>query len=51
MFKVTYTYDNPSSAGPFKGSTTTATKFNRGDYIQAPFGRATVVSCRLLNKP
>lgn len=48
MFKVTYTYDSPSNAGPFKGHTITQTKFNKGDYIQAPFGRATVVSCRLI---
>ncbi len=48
MYKVTYTYDNPSGAGPFKGSMKVNEKYSKGDSIYAIFGRATVVSCRLV---
>lgn len=45
-FKTTYTYDTPSSAGPFKGSLITYTQYKRGDSLRAPFGAATVKSSR-----
>lgn len=45
-YKVTYTYDNPSCAGPYKGSTTSDVPYKRGDNIRAAFGAATVKSCR-----
>lgn len=45
-FKVTYTYDEPSPAGPFKGSMTADRRYKRGDSVWAVFGRATVKSCR-----
>lgn len=48
MYRVTYTYDSPSNAGPFKGRMLTDTKHAKGDSIRAPFGMATVVSCRLI---
>jgi len=50
MFKVSYTYDNPSMAGPFKGSMVMDTKYSKGDTIRAPFGSATVKSCRVIKK-
>lgn len=50
MYKVTYTYDNPSAAGPFKGSMRIDYKVSKGDTIFAPFGRATVVSCRMIKE-
>jgi hypothetical protein len=43
---IRYVYDNPSGAGPFKGKITTLEPYLKGDTIFAPFGRATVVSCR-----
>ncbi len=46
MFKIRYVYDNPSCAGPFKGSATSAAKYSKGDTIYAVFGSATVISCR-----
>lgn len=46
MYRVTYTYDSPSGAGPFKGRMSVSTQYRKGDSIAAPFGRATVVSCR-----
>jgi hypothetical protein len=46
MYKVSYTYDNPHGAGPFKGSMIVNEKYSKGDSIYAVMGRATVVSCR-----
>lgn len=46
IYTVTYTYDNPSGAGPFKGRMDTKAPSKRGDSIMAPFGWATVKSCR-----
>lgn len=48
MYKVSYVYDNPCGAGPFKGKTVTDVKYSKGDTIFAVMGRATVVSCRLV---
>lgn len=48
MYKVTYTYDNPSNAGPFRGSMIVGTKYMKGDHIAAIMGGATVVSCRVV---
>jgi len=48
MYRIRYTYDNPHGAGPFKGTTTSATKYSKGDSIYGPFGAATVISCRLI---
>lgn len=45
MFKIKYTYDNPSGAGPFKGSCETVDKYAKGDFYYGPFGAATIVSC------
>jgi len=50
MFKITYTYDNPHGAGPFKGRATVPTKYARGDSYYGPFGTATVVSCRAVKE-
>ena len=47
MYKISYTYDNPHGAGPYKGKTTSDVKYSKGDSIAAVFGRATVVSCRI----
>jgi hypothetical protein len=49
-YKVSYTYDNPSGAGPFKGKMTIDYKVIKGDTIFAYFGRATVVSCRVVKE-
>ena len=48
MYRIRYTYDNPHGAGPFKGTTTIAHKYSKGDSIYGPFGAATVISCRLI---
>lgn len=48
MYRIRYTYDNPQGAGPFKGTTTSAAKYSKGDSIYGPFGPATVISCRLI---
>ncbi len=48
MYRIRYSYDNPCSAGPFKGTTTSAAKYSKGDTIYALFGAATVISCRLI---
>lgn len=50
MYSVSYIYDNPSPAGPFKGKITLAYKVAKGDSIWATFGRATVKSCRLVKE-
>lgn len=47
-FIVNYRYDNPHGAGPFKGSMRVSNRYVKGDTIRAPFGAATVVSCRVL---
>jgi hypothetical protein len=47
---VTYKYEDPSSAGPFRGRMTFNTKMDKGDTVWGPFGRATVVSCRQLRE-
>jgi hypothetical protein len=48
MYRIRYSYDNPHGAGPFKGTTTSAAKYSKGDSIYGPFGAATVISCRLI---
>lgn len=48
MYRIRYSYDNPCSAGPFNGTTTSAAKYSKGDTIYAAFGAATVISCRLI---
>ena len=49
MFKVRYTYVDPSSAGPFKGSMELEDGCTKGDVIHAPFGQALVTSCKNLS--
>jgi hypothetical protein len=49
-YLVKYTYDQPSGAGPFKGKMETRDPYAKGETIAATFGRATVVSCRVLKK-
>jgi len=49
-YQVTYTYDNPSPAGPYKGRWTVDRRYQRGEGINAPFGRATVKSCRRIKE-
>lgn len=44
-YKIAYTYDNPSGAGPFKGKAVVDEKLAKGDGYYGPFGAATVVSC------
>lgn len=51
MFKIKYTYDNPSGAGPFKGAAVVSTKHAKGDYWYGPFGSATVTSCGKVKEP
>ena len=42
-WRVSYVYDNPSGAGPFRGKTTvTGDKPAKGDFIYAVFGAATI---------
>jgi len=48
MYKVNYIYDDPSPAGPFRGSSEVKDKYAKGDMIWGMFGRGTVVSCRLI---
>lgn len=48
QYTIRYTYDNPSGAGPFTGKATVSEKYMKGDTYFAPFGRATVTSCRIL---
>ena len=48
MYRIRYSYDNPHGAGPFKGTTTSAHKYSKGDSLYGPFGAATVISCRLI---
>ena len=45
QFKITYEYDNPCSAGPFKGKAMVKTKMKKGDSFYGPFGAATVKTC------
>jgi hypothetical protein len=45
LYGIRYTYDNPSSAGPFRGKAIVSDKYTKGDMFYGPFGRATVVSC------
>lgn len=45
-YKVSYIYDNPGRAGPFKGTAIETRKYTKGDMIWAVMGRATVKSCR-----
>ena len=47
-YSVSYTYDSPGPAGPFKGQMVTDRKYVRGDSIRAAFGGATVKSCRVV---
>lgn len=47
-YRTTYVYDSPGRAGPHKGAMTTDARYQRGDNIAAPFGRATVKSCRAI---
>ncbi len=49
-YQVAYRYVSPSGAGPFKGRTTTRTKYAKGDTIWAVFGEAVVTSCRLVKE-
>ena len=49
MYRITYTYSDPSRAGPFRGSMTVTEPYAKGDMVFAPFGRAIVVSCRRIN--
>ena len=48
MYRITYTYDNPHGAGPFKGKATVGDKYSKGDTYYGPFGAATIVSCRII---
>jgi hypothetical protein len=41
-YRVTYTYQNPHSAGPFHGSVVLDWKPQKGDQIRAMFGLAIV---------
>lgn len=50
-YKITYTYDNPSGAGPFKGKAVVDEKLAKGDSYYGPFGAATVVSCSKVKEP
>lgn len=51
QFKVSYRYDEPRRAGPFKGRQEVTDKMAKGDMIYGPFGRATVTSCsKILSK-
>lgn len=43
---VTYVYDNPPPAGPFRGRIESDSKLKRGDSVRGLFGAATVKSCR-----
>jgi hypothetical protein len=45
MYKVSYTYDNPSGAGPFKGSAIVGSKQIKGEGWYGPFGHATITAC------
>ena len=45
-FRVSYTYNSPGPAGPFKGRMEVSQRYARGAFIRGPFGGATVVSCR-----
>jgi hypothetical protein len=42
QYKVSYVYENPSPAGPFKGRTVLDYKPAKGDQIRAMFGAAIV---------
>lgn len=46
QFSVSYDYNHPSNAGPFKGKMTMPRRYLPGEHIAAPFGAATVRSCR-----
>jgi len=50
-YRVSYRYENPGPAGPFRGKTTmqTATKPKRGERIRAPFGAAIITSVGNIN--
>ena len=50
-YKIRYEYVNPSNAGPFKGSMIVRDKMAKGDMVCAAFGRAEVISCRVINPP
>jgi hypothetical protein len=45
-YRVTYVYQSPGRAGPFKGRDVLAYRPVRGDQIRAPFGLAIVRSAR-----
>lgn len=47
-YAITYTYDNPSGAGPFKGKAVVDSKYSKGDNYYGPFGAATIRSCRAI---
>ena len=51
MYKITYTYDNPGGAGPFKGRAVANSKHSKGDSYYGPFGRATVATCSKVKTP
>ena len=51
MYNVKYTYDNPSSAGPFKGKGQASIKYEKGEGYYGPFGHATVTSCVKVKQP
>ena len=48
QYKVSYYYQSPSSAGPFKGKDVLNWKPAKGDQIRAIFGLAIVKSVRLI---
>lgn len=47
LYIVSYKYDRPSPAGPFRGRTEVPVRLAKGDSFRAVFGMATVVSCRI----
>lgn len=53
QWKISYKYDNPSGAGPFKGRAVivSETKPRNGDLHYGPFGRATIVTASRVNYP
>lgn len=46
LWNITYTYDRPSPAGPYKGHATVRNPYDVGDTFHALFGRATITACR-----
>jgi len=49
QYRISYVYNYPSGAGPFKGKAIVTDKPAKGDVYFAPFGVATIKSVSRVN--